>query len=90
MGIRRFWARSNVEKPHTSAEHVAIDFRLHLSGNEAFIQLLEAPYQLEPPTNHLKRDEVQKVISSINPNKLSGYDLITDKILKKLPIIGIR
>jgi hypothetical protein len=40
--------------------------------------------------NHLKRAEVQDVINSLNPKKSSGYDLITGKILKELPIIGIK
>jgi hypothetical protein len=53
------------------------------------MQLLETPYQLEPPISRLKRAEVQEVINSLNPKKSSGYDLITGKILKELPIIGI-
>jgi hypothetical protein len=54
------------------------------------MQLLETPYQLEPPINRLKRAEVQEVINSLNPKKSSGYDLITGKILKELPTIGIK
>jgi hypothetical protein len=57
---------------------------------EALIQLLETPYQLEPPINRLKRAEIQEVINSLNPKESSGYDLITGKILKELPIIGIK
>jgi hypothetical protein len=53
------------------------------------MQLLKTPYQLEPPINHLKRNEVQEVINSLNLNKSSGYDPITAKILK-LPTIGIK
>jgi hypothetical protein len=44
------------------------------------------PYQLEPPINRLKRVEVQEVINSLNPKKLSGYDLITGNILKELQL----
>jgi hypothetical protein len=47
-------------------------------------------YQLEPPINRLKRAEIQEVINSPNPKKSSGYNLITGKILKGLPIIGIK
>jgi hypothetical protein len=47
-----------------------------------YVQLLETPYQLEPPFNRLKRAEVQEVINSLNPKKSSSYDLITGKILK--------
>jgi hypothetical protein len=54
------------------------------------MQLLNTSYQLEPPIIRLKRAEVQEVINSLNLKKSSGYDLITDKILKELPIIGIK
>jgi hypothetical protein len=89
------WARSNVQKAHAFAEHLADVFQPHPSENEAeedeaFMQLLETPYQLEPPVNRLKRAEVQEVINSLNPKKSSGYDLFTGKILKELPIIGIK
>jgi hypothetical protein len=58
------WARSNVKKAHTFAEHLANVSQPHLSENEpeeeeALIQLLGTPYQLEPPINCLKRAEVQ-------------------------------
>jgi hypothetical protein len=48
---------------------------------EVLIQVPQAPYQPEPPTNPLKIAEVQEVISKLNPKKPSGYDLITGKIL---------
>jgi hypothetical protein len=54
------------------------------------IQLLEIPYKLEPPINSIKRDKAQEVVSSLNPKKSSGYDLVTGKILEELPIIGIK
>jgi hypothetical protein len=54
------------------------------------MQLLKTPYQLKPPINCLKRAEVQEDINSLNPKKSSGYDLITGKILKELPTIGIK
>jgi hypothetical protein len=83
------WARSNVKKAHTFAGHLAKVFQMHPSESEpeeeeALIQLLKTPYQLEPPINCLERAEVQEVINSINPKKSSGYDLLTGKILKEL------
>jgi hypothetical protein len=89
------WARSNTEKAHAFAEHLENVFQPHPSENEpdeeeALIQLLENPYQLEPPINCLKRAEVQEDINSLNPTKSSGYIIITGKILKELPIIGIK
>jgi hypothetical protein len=46
----------------------------HLSENEpeeeeAIIQLLETPYQLEPPNKRIKAAEDQEVISNLNPKK---------------------
>jgi hypothetical protein len=89
------WARSDVEKAHAFAEHLAKVIQPHPSKNqleeeEALMHLLEIPYQLEPPINRPKRAEVQEVINSLNPKKSSGYDLITLKILEELPIIGIK
>jgi hypothetical protein len=47
------WPRRNVEKALTLAENLAYGFQQHPSENEpeeeqALIQLLEIPYQLEP------------------------------------------
>jgi hypothetical protein len=46
------------------------------------------------PTNSNRQltvsKEAQEVINSLNPKKSSGYDLIIDKILKEMPIIGIK
>jgi hypothetical protein len=80
---------------HTFAKHLANLFqpqpsKHELDEEEALIQLLEAPYQLEPPVNRLKRAEVQEVIYSLNLKKSSGYDPITGKILKEFPIIRIK
>jgi hypothetical protein len=70
-------------------------FQLHLSEHEpkeeeALIQLQESPYQLKPQINRFKRAEVQEVVTNLNPKKSSGYNLITGKILKELPIVGIK
>jgi hypothetical protein len=89
------WNRSNAEKPHAFAKHIADVFQPHPSENEpeeeeALIQLLESPYQLEPPIKRIERAEVQEVISKVNPKISSGYNLIIGKILKELHIIGIK
>jgi hypothetical protein len=79
------WARSSIEKTHAFAEHLAKVFQSNPSEiepeEEALTQLLETPYQLEPPINHFKTDEVHGVINSLNPKKSSGYGLITGKFL---------
>jgi hypothetical protein len=58
------WARSNVEKAHAFTEHLAKLFQPHPSENvpeeEALIQLLETPYQLEPPINISKELKFKK------------------------------
>jgi hypothetical protein len=69
------WARSNVEKTHAFAELLAKGFHPHPSENEpleeeALVQLLETPYQLEPPINRLKRAEVQEGFNSLIPHHL--------------------
>jgi hypothetical protein len=89
------WARSNIEKAHAFAEHLAMVFQSHPSENEpeeeeALMQLLKTPYLLEPPIYRHKRAEIQEVINSLNPKKSRGYNLITDKILKELSISGIK
>jgi hypothetical protein len=66
------WARSNIAKAHVFTEHLANVFQPHPPENEpekeeALTQLLETPYQLEPPINHLIRAEDQEVIKSLNP-----------------------
>jgi hypothetical protein len=58
--------------------------------DEALMRLLDTPYQLKPPINHLKRAQVQEVINRLNPKKSPGYGLITGKILRELPTIGIK
>jgi hypothetical protein len=68
--------KSNVEKSHGFSEHLAKVLWPHPSENEQ--------------EEHLKRAKVQEVINILNPNKSSGYDLITGKILKELPIIRIK
>jgi hypothetical protein len=83
------------KKAHAFTEHLAEVFHPHPSeneskGKETLIQLLETPYQLELPINGLRKVEVQEVISSLNSIKSSGYDLITGKILKELPTVGIK
>jgi hypothetical protein len=92
---QRTWTSRNVEKAHASAKHLANVFQPHPSENqpeeeEALTQLQKIPYQLEPPINRLKKAEVQEIISSLNPTRSPGYDLITGQILKELPTTRIK
>jgi hypothetical protein len=63
---------------------------LRWTARKQGIQQLFHYYQLKLPINRFKRAEVQEVMNSLNPKKSSGYDLITGKILKELPIIGMK
>jgi hypothetical protein len=56
-------------------------------AEETILQFLETPYQLEPPI--LRLISKQPLITSVK-KKSPGYDLITSKILKELPIIGTK
>jgi hypothetical protein len=89
------WARSDIEKANTFAENLANVFQLHRSenapvGEKALTHYLETPYQLEPPLNRLLRSKVHAFVKNLIPKKSPGYDLITGKILKKLPVVGIQ
>jgi hypothetical protein len=84
------WARTNLKKANAFAEHLTKVFQRHHSENEpeeeeALIRLLETPSQLEPPIDRLK-DRISRTASK----KSQAYDLITGKILKGLPIVGIK
>jgi hypothetical protein len=57
---------------------------------ETLTQLLKTPKQLEPPINRLKRAEVKAAIDILNPKKSPDYCLVTSKIIKELPTIGIK
>jgi hypothetical protein len=88
-------ARSNVKKSHAFTKHLVHVFQPYPSENEpeeeeAPTQFLEDPCQLKPTVKLLKRAEVQEVVSSLNPEKSSDYDLSTDNILKELSVIGMK
>jgi hypothetical protein len=59
-------------------------------AEETILQFLETPYQLEPPIPRLTRTDIQTAINHLNPKKSPGYNLISGKILKELPIIGTK
>jgi hypothetical protein len=56
-------------------------------AEETIFQFLETLYQLEPPIARLTPTDIQTATNHLNPKKSPGYDLITGKILKELPII---
>jgi hypothetical protein len=73
-------------KAHAFAKHLANIFQPHPSENQpeeedALTQLLETPYQLEPPINRLKKAEVQEIINSLNPK---NHQVTTSSLAKFL------
>lgn len=51
---------------------------------------LDATYQPELPLAEYSKEEVYDIITKhLNPKKTPGYDLITGKVLRELPEIGI-
>jgi hypothetical protein len=87
--------KSNVGKAHAFAEHLTKVFQPHPTENkpeekEVLTQLLHTPNQPELPPNRFKKAEVQEIITSLNPKKSSGYDLITGRILKELQPIATK
>jgi hypothetical protein len=59
------------------------------SGRNAY-PTTRSPYQCEPLIKRFTSAAIQEVITSLNPKKASGYVLISGKILKELPAIGIK
>jgi hypothetical protein len=89
------WARTNIDKAQTFANHLASVFQYNPSNNsseeeEPIISLLESPYKLEPPPQRFKQPEIQTVVNNLFPKTSPGYDLITGKILQELPPVTIK
>jgi hypothetical protein len=89
------WVSSPLDKAQAFATHLAAVFQPHPSfnppgGDDPIEHLLASPYQLEPPAPPISRTEVQTLITSLNPKKSAGYDLITGPILQALPPVGIQ
>jgi hypothetical protein len=62
------WARTNIDKAQTFANHLASVFKPNPSNSlpeeeEPIIFLLESPYQLEPPPQRFKQSEILSIFS---------------------------
>lgn len=84
------WARNNVEKGKTFADHLKDVFNpwpipTNKEDSDEIDNLLASPFQMDFPITKFSRSDVAKIIKrEINPKKSPGYDLITGKILHEI------
>jgi hypothetical protein len=57
---------------------------------EEILHALDTPSRLKTPVKKFKITEVRSMIDRLRSTKAPGYDLITGRILKELPDIGIK
>jgi hypothetical protein len=76
----------------TFAKHLETVFQPHSSvSNDDIYDFLNTPYQLELPLDKFKVNQITHLINTkLNSRKSPGYDLITARILKELPISALR
>uniref|UniRef100_A0A1Y1KFT3 Reverse transcriptase domain-containing protein n=1 Tax=Photinus pyralis TaxID=7054 RepID=A0A1Y1KFT3_PHOPY len=85
------WARSNKEKSNTFAEHLSKVFQPLESNiaDETIEEYLDIPCQMSLPIKPISPAEIRSEIKKLNDNKAPGYDLITEQVLKMLPVKAI-
>jgi hypothetical protein len=81
------WARTDAEKAEVFAEHLAKVFKPNKGGaDESDVdEILLQDFQMCPPITPASPKEIAREIRTLDPNKAPGFDLITPKVLKKLP-----
>lgn len=84
------WARTDKEKAAAFAKHLENVFRpfpamISQEEDNKIIEFLQAPYQMAPPIQAIKLQEIKTLIKNINSKKAPGYDLITGSVIKQLP-----
>lgn len=89
------WARNNKEKVIMFANHLSNVFMpfpstISLDANKEIEDFLAAPFQMDLPIKNFKQQEIQSIINEMSVKKAPGFDLITSKILKELPIKGLK
>ena len=89
------WAKSKNEKAETFAEHLNGVFILNPSEDNTetitkkVSEFLNQTHQLGLPINKFTKNEVRSAIEKLNEHNASGYDLITAKIMRELPVEDI-
>jgi hypothetical protein len=61
----------------------------HYTANDAFPQLSLPPTVNNEPIDLVNVDEAQSVVEGLPKRKAPGPDGITNKMLKKMPLIGM-
>ena len=91
------WARSNTEIANTFSEHLAEVFQpfsrdvsIPPSDDLAIMNFNSEIHNNIQSIAHVNMKQVSGIIMSLDNKKSPGYDLITAKILKELPSIGIK
>ena len=88
------WARNSSEKASLFASHLENVFRPNsntlITDNSLDIQqYINECNQMEIPIRKVKLHEILSIISNLESKKASGYDFITAKLLKELPMEAI-
>ena len=88
------WARNSSEKASLFASHLENVFRPNsntlITDNSLDIQqYINECNQMEIPIRKVKLHEILSIISNLKSKKAPGYDLITAKHLKELPMGAI-
>jgi hypothetical protein len=86
------WTKNNEEKVGVFALHLSKVFKpwdlsSNITDQNEIENLLSSPNQLDLPINFFRLNEVKNIIKyDIDPNKSPGFDLISGKVLKELPL----
>lgn len=90
------WAKSDKEKAELFSKHLTkvfkpFDSELSEAEEKELLQTPSGPNQLKYPIKNFKISEIRSaIVHGLNPKKAPGYDLITGRILKELPDIGVQ
>jgi hypothetical protein len=89
------WAKSDPEKANVLADHFVNVFKpceseLPSDEEREILHALDTPSRLKTPVQKFKISELRTAINRLQSTKAPGYDLITGRILKELPDIGIK
>jgi hypothetical protein len=89
------WAKSDAQKANVLVDHFANVIKPYTSEmpeeqEREILRALETPGRLETTGKKFKATEVRSAIQQLRSRKAPGHDVITGKVLKELPDIGIR